>query len=102
MEKSHIEHRHSSPANVLIEFYQNKSKAGIDHYSKRCLCCIWRAKRFSWWFTGLMHCFSENSDVGKKLQKTKLDLRVNFKVASLSVAQNFVGLPLDFGNAVAN
>jgi p-hydroxybenzoate 3-monooxygenase len=44
-------------SSALIEFYQDKTEAGIDNYSKRCLRRIWRAERFSWWFTSLMHRF---------------------------------------------
>src|SRR5207342_3144866 len=40
---------------ALVEFYQDKTEAGIDGYSARCLKRIWRAERFSWWFTGIMH-----------------------------------------------
>ena len=44
-------------ANALIEFYQDKTQAGIDTYSERCLKRVWKGERFSWWFTQLMHRF---------------------------------------------
>ena len=50
-------------SSALIEFYQDKREAGIDPYSERCLRRIWRAERFSWWFTGLMHRFPENGEI---------------------------------------
>jgi p-hydroxybenzoate 3-monooxygenase len=82
---------------ALIEFYAEKSAAGIDSYSERCLRRVWRAERFSWWFTGLMHNFPENGPIGQKLQDAELDYIVNSEVGARSVAENYVGLPLDFG-----
>ena len=84
-------------SSALIEFYQDKSEAGIDNYSERCLRRIWRAERFSWWFTGLMHRFPENGEIGQKFQEAELDYLVNSEAGSRSVAENYVGLPLNFG-----
>ena len=84
-------------SSALIEFYQDKTDAGIDSYSERCLRRIWRAERFSWWFTGLMHRFPDNGDIGQKFQEAELDYIIHSKAGSLSVAENYVGLPLDFG-----
>lgn len=84
-------------SSALIEFYQEKTEAGIDNYSERCLRRIWRAERFSWWFTGLMHRFPENGEIGQKFQEAELDYIINSEAGSRSVAENYVGLPLDFG-----
>ncbi|MCJ7798287.1 MAG: 4-hydroxybenzoate 3-monooxygenase [Polaromonas sp.] len=84
-------------SSALIEFYQDKTEAGIDNYSERCLRRIWRAERFSWWFTSLMHRFPENGEIGQKFQEAELDYIVNSEAGSRSVAENYVGLPLDFG-----
>ena len=84
-------------ASAFIEHYQDRSDAGIDHYSARCLRRVWRAERFSWWFTGLMHNFPENGPIGQKLQEAELDYLVNSDVGARSVAENYVGLPLNFG-----
>ena len=84
-------------ASALIEFYQEKSQAGIDHYSERCLRRVWRAERFSWWFTGLMHRFPENGEIGQKLQEAELDYIIHSEAGARSLAENYVGLPLDFG-----
>ena len=84
-------------SSALIEFYQDKTDAGIDSYSERCLRRIWRAERFSWWFTGLMHRFPENGDIGQKFQEAELDYIIHSEAGALSVAENYVGLPLDFG-----
>jgi p-hydroxybenzoate 3-monooxygenase len=84
-------------SSALIEFYQDKTDAGIDSYSERCLRRVWRAERFSWWFTSLMHRFPENGEIGQKFQEAELDYIIHSEAGSLSVAENYVGLPLDFG-----
>ena len=84
-------------SSALIEFYQDRSEAGIDRYSELALKRIWRAERFSWWFTSLMHNFPENGDIGQKLQEAELDYIIHSEAGSRSVAENYVGLPLDFG-----
>ncbi|MDP3709333.1 MAG: 4-hydroxybenzoate 3-monooxygenase [Polaromonas sp.] len=84
-------------SSALIEFYQDKTEAGIDSYSERCLRRIWRAERFSWWFTGLMHRFPENGEIGQKFQEAELDYLIHSEAGARSVAENYVGLPLNFG-----
>ena len=84
-------------SSAFIEFYQEKTAAGIDSYSERCLRRVWRAERFSWWFTSLMHRFPENGEIGQKLQEAELDYIVHSEAGALSVAENYVGLPLNFG-----
>ncbi len=83
--------------NALLEYYRDKSSAGIDRYSELALKRIWRAERFSWWFTQLMHRFPENGEIGQKLQEAELDYIIHSEAGSRSVAENYVGLPLDFG-----
>jgi p-hydroxybenzoate 3-monooxygenase len=85
-------------SSALIEFYQDKSEAGIDNYSERCLRRIWRAERFSWWFTSLMHHFPENGEIGQKFQDAELDYLVNSEAGSRTMAENYVGLPMNFGD----
>ena len=82
---------------ALIEFYTEKSEAGINAYSATCLRRVWRAERFSWWFTSLMHRFPDQGEFGQKIQEAELDYLVNSQHASRSLAENYVGLPLDFG-----
>lgn len=84
-------------ANALVEYYQEQSEAGIDGYSALCLKRIWRAERFSWWFTSLMHQFPQDSEITAKLQNAELDYLMNSEAGLRSIAENYVGLPLDFG-----
>ncbi len=82
---------------ALAEHYAGKSDAGIDAYSQTCLRRIWRAERFSWWFTSLMHKFPETGAFGRKMQAAELDYLVHSTAASTVLAENYVGLPLAAG-----
>jgi p-hydroxybenzoate 3-monooxygenase len=79
---------------ALIEHYQDKSDAGIDTYSQRCLRRVWRAERFSWWLTSLLHKFPDTGGFGQKMQAAELDYLVHSVAASTAMAENYVGLPL--------
>jgi len=83
-------------SSALIEFYSGGSESGIDHYSERCLRRIWRAERFSWWFTNLMHRFPEEGPLAAKLQQAELDYLLHSDAGLRTIAENYVGLPLDF------
>jgi len=82
---------------AFIEHYQGGSDAGLDAYSERCLRRVWRAERFSWWFTSLTHRFPGGGPIGGRLQDAELDYLFHSEHAACTVAENYVGLPLDFG-----
>ena len=81
-------------AGAIIDHYRERSDAAIDSYSQRCLRRVWKAERFSWWLTTLMHRFPENGPIGQKLQEAELDYLVQSRALSTSLAENYVGLPL--------
>jgi p-hydroxybenzoate 3-monooxygenase len=85
-------------SDALIEACIEKSQAGIDHYSSRCLARVWRAERFSWWFTSLMHSFPDQGEIGQKLQEAELEYLTISPSGSRTIAENYVGLPLNFGD----
>jgi p-hydroxybenzoate 3-monooxygenase len=82
---------------ALIEHYVERSTAGLDAYSQRCLARIWKAERFSWWFTSLMHRFAEDGPIVAKFQQAELDYLLHSEAGARTIAENYVGLPLDFG-----
>jgi p-hydroxybenzoate 3-monooxygenase len=84
-------------SSALIEHYAERSDAGLDRYSQQCLRRIWRAERFSWWFTMLMHRFPDDGPIAAKLQQAELDYLLNSEAGLRTIAENYVGLPLDFG-----
>lgn len=77
----------------LIEFYQGSS-AGIDHYSATALQRVWKAVRFSWWFTSLMHKFPDTGAFGQKMQDAELIYLAQSPAAQTVLAENYVGLPV--------
>jgi p-hydroxybenzoate 3-monooxygenase len=86
-------------SSAFIEHYREQSEAGIDHYSQRALARVWRAERFSWWLTSLMHRFPDTGGFGQKVQEAELEYLVNSEALSRSLAENYVGLPLNFGES---
>jgi p-hydroxybenzoate 3-monooxygenase len=79
---------------AFIGFYRDKSAQGLEEYSAKCLRRVWKAVRFSWWFTSTMHKFADSGDIGYKLQVAELDYLVRSNAAKTSLAENYVGLPL--------
>ncbi len=79
---------------ALIAFYRSGASDDLDRYSDRCLKRVWKAERFSWWMTSLLHLFPENGVFGRKLQLAELDYLVGSRAAMTALAENYVGLPL--------
>lgn len=82
-------------AQALIEHYREHSPAGLDTYSERCLNRVWKAERFSFWMTSLLHLFPETGPIGRKLQLAELDYLTGSRAARTALAENYVGLPFD-------
>jgi 4-hydroxybenzoate 3-monooxygenase len=80
-------------ADGLIEFYGEGSPAGLDAYSARALARIWKAERFSWWMTSLMHVFPDAGAFGRRIQRAEFDYLVGSRAAQQSLAENYTGLP---------
>jgi len=83
-------------AQAFIEHYAEQSDAGLDGYSQRCLRRIWRAERFSWWFTSLMHRWPDDGPIAAKFQDAELDYLMHSESGLRTIAENYVGLPLNF------
>ena len=75
------------------EYYDEKSADGIDAYSAKALARVWKAVRFSWWMTSMLHKFPDNGPFGARIQLAELNYVVNSKAAAASLAENYVGLP---------
>ncbi len=78
----------------LIDYFTNHSERGIDGYSQQCLARVWKAVRFSWWFTSLMHKFPDTEGFGYKVQTAELAYLAQSRAAQTVMAENYVGLPL--------
>jgi p-hydroxybenzoate 3-monooxygenase len=79
-------------SHALAEHYREKSAAGLDHYSDRALARVWKAERFSWWMTTLLHTFPDSA-FDQKMQLAELDYLLASRAASIAFAENYVGLP---------
>jgi p-hydroxybenzoate 3-monooxygenase len=79
---------------ALTAYYQSGQSQALDSYAERCLRRVWRAERFSWWFTSLMHQLPAEGEFGQKIQEAELDYLVHSEAASKALAENYVGLPL--------
>jgi p-hydroxybenzoate 3-monooxygenase len=82
-------------AHAFIEHFRENSSAGLEAYSDACLRRVWKAERFSWWMTSLLHLFPETGAFDRKIQLAELDYLVGSRAASTALAENYVGLPFD-------
>jgi p-hydroxybenzoate 3-monooxygenase len=82
-------------ARGLTEFYSSGRTDSLDMYSETCLRRVWKASRFSWWMTSMLHRFHDEDDFRYRLQLAELDYVTSSRAASTSLAENYVGLPME-------
>ena len=87
-------------ARALEGFYAGDGGAALDAYSATCLRRVWKAERFSWWMTSMLHNRDDGDGFGRRLQLAELDYVVGSEAASRSLAENYVGLPMEERSAV--
>ena len=75
-----------------MEHYRENSATGLDHYSQRALTRVWKAERFSWWMTTLLHKLSDNA-FESRMHLAELDYLFSSRAAATAFAENYVGLP---------
>ena len=78
---------------AMLGHYLNGDDSGLDGYSAKALARVWKAQRFSWWMTMMLHTFPDSIDYDKKLQETDLAYLFSSEAALRSLAENYVGLP---------
>ena len=78
---------------ALAAWYECGDEALLDAYSETCLRRVWKAERFTWWMTTLLHRFPEDGPFGERIQLADLDYLLSSKAAMTSLAENYVGLP---------
>ena len=78
---------------AMVDHYKKGDDAGLDGYSKKALARVWKAQRFSWWMTMLLHRFPDNIPYDDKLQETDMSYLFSSEAAQRSLAENYVGLP---------
>jgi len=82
-------------ARALIAFYRSGDTGRLDTYSETCLRRVWKAQRFSWWLTTLMHRFPESSPFERRVQLAELDYVTSSRTGATAMAENYVGLPFE-------
>ena len=78
---------------ALLAHYQKGDDSGLDNYSAKALARVWKAQRFSWWMTALLHSFPDSIEYDQRLQQTELEYLFSSEAAQRSLAENYVGLP---------
>lgn len=81
-------------SDALIAFFQKADDTGLNGYQNRALARIWKAERFSWYLTKLMHCFPEDGAFEHRMQTAELNYVAGSRAMQTAIAENYVGLPL--------
>jgi p-hydroxybenzoate 3-monooxygenase len=82
-------------ARAIEGFLKKNDQDGLARYSETCLRRIWKAQRFSWWMTSLMHRFNDHSPFDSRRQLAELDYVTSSRAGALTIAENYVGLPFE-------
>ena len=80
---------------AISAFYQSGSSELLNRYSDIALRRVWKAQRFSWWMTSMLHRFPSENAFDHRRQLAELDYVTSSRAASQSMAENYVGLPFD-------
>lgn len=78
---------------ALVAHYKEGDDTGLDNYSAKALARVWKAQRFSWWMTTMLHTFPDSLPYDQKLSQTELEYLFSSEKAQGSLAENYVGLP---------
>ncbi|KRI55186.1 4-hydroxybenzoate 3-monooxygenase [Acinetobacter baumannii] len=82
-------------SSALIEYYAEGSEQGINEYSEKCLQRVWKAERFSWWMTHLLHRFETESEFDHKIKQAESSYVLGSIAGKTTLAENYVGLPYE-------
>ena len=80
---------------AIAEFYRSGDRSMLERYSETCLRRVWKVQRFSWWMTSMLHRFDSDNAFDQRRQIGELDYVTSSRAASQSLAENYVGLPMD-------
>ncbi|MEM8794788.1 MAG: 4-hydroxybenzoate 3-monooxygenase [Pseudomonadota bacterium] len=84
-------------SDALIARYREGTATLLESYSERCLARIWKVERFSWYLTTMMHQFPDNNAFEQRMQRAEFEYVAQSECASMAIAENYVGLPLERG-----
>jgi p-hydroxybenzoate 3-monooxygenase len=80
---------------AITDFYRSGRTDALDRYSQTCLDRVWKAQRFSWFMTQLLHRFPNETAFDRRRQRTEIEYIAGSKAASTALAENYAGLPID-------
>ena len=82
-------------ARALTDYYKTGNRELLSSYSEICLRRVWKVQRFSWWMTSMLHRFSDENAFDQRRQLAELDYVTTSQAASQTLAENYVGLPME-------
>jgi p-hydroxybenzoate 3-monooxygenase len=82
-------------SHALAEFYRHGTTNSLDRYSERALSRTWRAQRFSWWMTSMLHRLESDNPFDHRRQRAELEYLVSSRAAMTSLAESYTGAPFD-------
>jgi p-hydroxybenzoate 3-monooxygenase len=82
-------------ARAFAEFYASGRRDLLEQYSTTCLRRVWQVQRFSWWMTSMLHIFDGDNPFDRRRQTAELDYVTSTRAAAQTLAENYVGLPMD-------
>jgi p-hydroxybenzoate 3-monooxygenase len=85
-------------ASALATYVDTGDTGLLEAYSRTCLGRVWRAEHFSWWMTSMLHRFPSDDAFQTRMQRAQLEYVVRSRAASASLAENYVGMPMDWAN----
>lgn len=80
---------------LMVKVYQEGRTDLIPNYSRTCLKRVWKAERFSWWMTSMLHRFTEEEDFATRMQQAEIDYVTSSEAGLKTIAENYVGLPYE-------
>ena len=83
-------------ARALAAFYKSGRADLLENYSRTCLRRVWKVQRFSWWMTHLTHRYDSDNEFDRRRQLAELDYVTSSRAAALTLAENYVGMPMDW------
>ncbi len=83
-------------ARALVEWFRHGRTEQLGSYSTTCLTRVWKVQRFSWWMTSMLHRFDQHTPFEQRVQMAELEYLASSRAASTALAENYVGLALDF------
>lgn len=80
---------------ILLKVYREGRLDLLEKYSAICLRRVWKAERFSWWMTSMLHQFPQADDFSQRIAESELDYFIRSEAGRKTIAENYVGLPYE-------